>query len=230
MVRADSNAEDIAALLRLLVPGAAGARRVMLIGAEPGVGCSAFARRLAVEAGVAFDRPAWLYDLDLVDNPQFAFARGAPALAPGPAIDADLGQPPFWRLVAADRSTLAAPGRPMLTLHRMGESQAHVSRFRSDRLAAGCRIQIHPNEAYWRAAAQAAGVVLVDAPALDRSRAGLAVASQMDQVVIVVSGRTGSPPPALALRAELEERGARIAGVVLCGATRAAQMAARWSD
>jgi hypothetical protein len=228
MSRRDSATEDISALLRIMTPSVSGGRRLMLIGAEANVGTSALARRLAIEVGEAFSRPTWLYDLDLVANGQFAAASSIAPLTPGKALDASLSQPAFWRLVSSTGHPIAPPSRHMLTLHQMGESRAFVARFRSDLLPAGSRIQVQPQGDYWKAASSAAGGIIVDSPSLDRSRAGLAVANQMDAVAIVISGRHGEPASAMALRNELEQRGAPLVGLVLTQASAEARLAAKW--
>ncbi len=56
---------------------------------------------------------------------------------------------------------------------------------------------------------------VVDAPALELAGAGLAIASQMDRVVIVASADETTPAELDAVRAEIEAHGGRVGGVVL---------------
>jgi Mrp family chromosome partitioning ATPase len=64
--------------------------------------------------------------------------------------------------------------------------------------------------------------MLVDAPALERSRAGLTIAPHVDAVALVVSGADKAAAGAIGLKNELEAVNAPIAGLVY---TRADPMA-----
>ena len=63
------------------------------------------------------------------------------------------------------------------------------------------------------------GLVVVDAPSLDRSQIGLRVARNMDGVVLLVGGEPGDAPAATAAKEALVAAGANVMGLVYAGAT-----------
>ena len=60
-----------------------------------------------------------------------------------------------------------------------------------------------------------AGAVVVDAPSLERSSAGLAMASQMDGVFLVLAADSTGADEVIALRDQVEAHGGHVAGVVM---------------
>jgi Mrp family chromosome partitioning ATPase len=57
-------------------------------------------------------------------------------------------------------------------------------------------------------------MMIVDAPALERSQVGLRVAAHMDGVVLVVGADAGGAPAALAAKQNLLSAGANVLGIV----------------
>lgn len=184
---------------------------VQIMSARTGEGASSVARGLALLAAETAARGVWLVDLDLWANGQFdAFARaklGQHVGIPGPAREASLGVAPFWR--AAGSADL----KHLVTLHRVGDTRLFVSRCRVESVRPGERLQIAQAPAYWSAARQAADLVVVDAPPVSRSKAGLATAAAADGVILVVDAENGDVGEATALRDEVAALGARLLGV-----------------
>ena len=89
-----------------------------------------------------------------------------------------------------------------------------VTHFRGDVLKAGQRAVALPRGAYWDAMRRHADTVIIDAPAADRTDFGLTLAPFADAVVIVVAAESADASDAADLRNELENAGARCAGLV----------------
>ena len=115
---------------------ARGARSVMFVAARSGEGTSSMAASFALIAAEHAARTAWLVDLDLGVNEAFrgfdtGFAGGV--ARPGRAYDAALGCEPVYELVPAP----LGGGSKMLTVHPVEGTRLLVTRFRTERLAAG---------------------------------------------------------------------------------------------
>lgn len=194
---------------------ASGAPVVMLMSAQPGAGVSSLAASLALHAAGRAHRAAWLVDLDVTGNTQHsAFERGFAGRddKPGKALDAALGQPPIYEISPAVESDPR-----LLAAHRIGSSKLLVTRCRTDRLPRGARLRLQSQPRWWRALREAADWVVVDAPALERSQAGLVAAGQADGVIIVTRAERTRPNDVTVLRAEIEAHGGRVLGAVLNG-------------
>jgi hypothetical protein len=187
----------------------------MFISARSGEGVSSVAAAFALLAAEQARRPVWLIDLDLKRNHLFnTFAVGPFADAfggVGPPYSASLKTQPFFSVEPELPET--GQGLGLFTAHRVGETRLMVTQFDASRLKTGHGIRIQP--AYWQAVRNATDGAVVDAPALELAGAGLAIASQMDRVVIVVKADDTTPQDVDAARREIEAHGGRVAGVVL---------------
>ena len=215
--------EDIAELWRNLsrTSGAGGGRIVLFMGARSGDGVSSMAASFAMLAATRTSRPVWLMDLDLARNTQLgafeAGLLGPDAPRPGRAVDGGLNQPPFYSVTPASVSADGArPVEPrLMALHQLGQSNLYVSAFRNDRLRPGQRVRVRTQPAYWRSVRAVADWCVIDAPALERSGAGLVVASQVDAIVMVVNADDTPAEDARALKKEIEAHGGRVTGFIL---------------
>ena len=140
----------------------------------------------------------------------------------GPPYSAMLKTQPFFSIDPGDEREWA--GRGLFTAHRVGETRLMVSQFDESRLTPGQSIRIRTRPLYWKALRSATDWAVVDAPAQELAGAGLAVASQMDRVVIVVRADGTSSGDVEALRREIEAHGGRVGGVVLNRTKRGARM------
>jgi hypothetical protein len=210
---------DLADLHRALsqTPATEGGRSVMFMSARPGEGVSSIAVSFALMAAQSARKPVWLVDLDLKRNHLFnTFALGPFADAfggVGPPYSASLKTQPFFTIEPEDPE--ASAGLGLFTAHRVGETRLMVTQFDASRLKTGHAVRIRTQPAYWQAVRAQTDWAVVDAPALERAGAGLAIASQMDRVVIVVRADDTTPGEVEAVRREIEAHGGKIGGVVL---------------
>lgn len=179
---------------------------IAFMSAVAGEGVSQLVRNVGEIAAAQARRAVALIDLDLAWDGQFrsiVAQRSEKALGPG--ASGALGGTTFFEPRALAEA---------FTFHRVGRLPLLVSHFDVTHLEEGDQPRIVDSPDYWAAARRSCELVLVDAPARARSRDGLAVASAMDGVVIVASGVGGSASATLALKAELEARGANVLGLV----------------
>ncbi len=205
-----------------------GGRAVMFLSARDGEGASSLAASFALLAAQDARKPVWLVDLDLRRNAIFReFATGRFASEFGgvgkPWSAMAKGQAPFGLDPAGD----AAPPRDLFTAHRVGDLQLMVTQFDEHKLKPGQTVRIGAQPAWWSAARAASDWVVVDAPSLARSRAGLAIASRMDGVVLVVKADATPVEEVDEAKRALLAHGGRIAGAVLNRRKRDARVIAR---
>lgn len=208
-----------------------GGRAVMFIAARTGEGTTSMAASFALIAAKRARRMAWLVDLDLRRNNclkafQAGFAAGVGR--PGRPYDASLGAPPIYSITPQTIAVAGNDNAPekLLTVHQVEGERLMVTRFRNDRLRPGQRVAIRTQPRWWTALRSAADWIIVDAPALERSGAGLAIASQMDGVVLVVRAEETTAEDVMALKREVEAHGGSIVGVAM----NAARGDARFAD
>lgn len=209
--------QDLSGLWRAAaqVAPANGARVVMFIAAHKGEGTSSVAASFALIAASRAARTAWLVDLDFRRNHQYtSFAQGIfkDAGRPGHALDASLGAEQIYAVPG--QADEAASSR-LLNAHQIDGMRLLVTRFRGDRLAPGQKVRLRPAPGWWTALRGAADWAVVDAPALERTRAGLAFAAQADAVVLVVRADETAAAEVAALRQDVEAAGGRVIGAVL---------------
>jgi Mrp family chromosome partitioning ATPase len=194
------------------------ARVIQFVAARTGEGTSTVAREFARYASRRVRTSVWLVDLDLMDSPQHK------------AIAEDEG-----RYGALGRQSAASPdgsafftvqppargpdGRPwpdarFLVAHAVGGANLWVTRFRREILQAGQRVSVLPTGDYWRALRKHAEIVVIDAPAADRSGAAMATAPFADATVLVVGADEGDAAGPAALRDAITAAGGRCAGLV----------------
>ena len=196
---------------------ARGGRAIMFMSAESGEGTSSIAASFALMTAERARRTTWLVDLNLHQNRAYqAFEKGfADGVGkPGRAYDAALGVPAIYDIIGADAS-VKTPRNKLLGVHQVEGTRLLVTRFRTDRLEKGERVRLSTRPDWWQALRRAADWVIVDAPALSASGVGLAMASQMDGVVIVVQSDRTHPDAVIALRAEIEDHGGHVLGITM---------------
>lgn len=209
---------DLAALWRTTarLSAAHGARTLMFVAARSGQGTSSMAASFALLTGEKVTRTAWLVDLDLRRNEVFrgfenGFARDAGV--PGRAFDASLGQDPPY--IISPEVLDGASGQKLMTAHQIGKTKLLVTRFRNETLRPAQKVQIRTAPKWWGALRRATDWITVDAPALERSGAALAIANQMDGVVLVVCADQTTAEEAQAMRLEIEAHGGKVIGAVV---------------
>ena len=208
-------AELVSALGR---PAAGSSRALMFVSALSGEGVSTVAREYArCEAAFAV-KPVWLVDADLRDQTQMQALTHEPARfgPPGALSQASPDGSAFFTLAPPARD---AQGRPVgddrfLVAQPFLDKRLWVTRFRAEKLAPGQRVKLFEQTGYWAALRSHAGTIVVDAPAADRSVHALQLAGLMDGVVMVVSEGDGDVQSRLALKADLEQAGGKVLGIV----------------
>lgn len=210
---------EMAALWAALGPAPAHRGRVIQIAAaSAGEGVSIIAREYARLAAVRARRPVWLVDADLAQQGQME------AVAADAARFGALGRPAqatpdgslFYAVSPAAKGPdgrLVHPARLIAARPCLG-GRLWVTRFATERLRSGQRVEALDEPRYWDALRRHADTVVIDAPAADRSDTAVAFAPLVDATVIVV-GEASPPGEAVALRDELEAAGGRIAGIVV---------------
>ena len=217
-LRSDLSASD-GDLLRNLGPSRAGegGRVVMFVAARPGEGVSSIAASFALLAAQGVRKPAWLIDLDLRRNHAFNTFAVGPFAKPfggvGPPYSAALRTQPFFSIEPEDTGKKDDFG--VFTAHRVGETRLMVTQFDAARLQPGQTIRIRAQPDYWAAVRAATDWAIVDAPAIQRASAALALVAQMDAVVLVVRADHGDAAEVDAARRAIEAHGGRIAGLVV---------------
>ncbi len=212
--------EDMLALAeRLGPPPAAGARVLQFISARTGEGASTVAREFARAVAPRSRRGVWLVELDLVRGAQFD------AVAAAPALYGDLGEPAaaspgdeaFFRVEPPREGPdgVAWPDGAYLDAYPVGAHRFWLTRFRRELLEHGQSVELAAGSGYWEALRPHADWVVVDAPAADRSRAGLLLAADMDAVFLVVSADDADPRGPAHVRDAVAAAGGNCPGVVL---------------
>jgi hypothetical protein len=116
--------------------------------------------------------------------------------------------------LAHDREGKAILDAQYLVAYPVGSPRLWVTRFRRELLQAGQSVQVLAKADYWTALRRHADVIVVDAPAADRSNAALAVARFMDFSVLVLSADQRDAVAPAALKASITSAGGRCAGLV----------------
>src|SRR5271169_6942899 len=186
----DLSAEMAELWASLGAPPAGRARIFEFIAAGSGEGVSTVAREFAAYAARALGRRVWLVDLDLMAQSQLASLAADPARfgAIGPASAAT----PDGSMFFSVQPPLKRPdGRAWadaryISSHSVGGAALWVTRFRREAMKGRQGVHVLPAGDYWNALRRHADLIVVDAPAAERSRAGLTVAPFMDEVILVV--------------------------------------------
>lgn len=208
---------DLASLWRLAtqMPSAKGGRVLLFISAREGEGTSSVAASFAIIAANRAKRTAWIVDLDFRRNFQYtSFAQGTVKGAgrPGHALDASLGAEQIYSVAGHENDI--SYGK-LLNAHQIENQRLLVTRFRSDRLTSGQRVELRTAPGWWSALRAAADWVIIDAPCLECTRAGIAFVGQADGVVLVVNADETPAADVAALRQDVEAHGGKILGIVM---------------
>lgn len=212
-----------------LTKGAIGGRSVMFVAAHNGEGTSSVAASFALLASQYVEKTAWLVDLDLRRNCAFnafeeGFAEGVGK--PGRAFDASLRQEQIYTL---EPPALSGPQKKLLSAYEIEGQRLLVTRFRNEHLGSRSQVQVRTSPAWWQALDKISNWTIVDAPALERSPTGLAMASQMNGVFLVVEADRTSPEAVSNARDEIEAYGGSVLGVVMNQVRRDARLFERYA-
>jgi len=191
-------------------------RVLQFVSAANGEGASTVAREFALYAAKKAKKPVWLVDLDLFGAGQHA-AVAADAARFGPLGKASQSSPDgssFVAVKAAAGAPTLAPDARYVAAHAALRGRLWVTRFRKDAVRAGQAVRLSNSPRYWNALAEHAEYVIIDTPAAERSTAAATLAAQVDATVLVVAEEGADAHAPVALKAVIEARGGRIAGLV----------------
>jgi hypothetical protein len=210
---------EMQALWSRLGPVPPGRCRVLqFVAAGSGEGTSTVAREFARVAARHASRPVWLVDMDLWAGTQADVIAASPNLY-GPLGPETAASPDGTAFFNVNPPSRAPNGRPWpdsryLSAHGVGGRKLWVTRFRSDVVKPGQSVEIVRDAAYWTALRRHSEVIVVDAPAADRSQAALVVAPLVDATVLVVAAEQGDARGPGVLRDAVAAAGGRCAGIV----------------
>jgi hypothetical protein len=210
---------EMAQLLESLGPARPGqARVIQLVAASGGEGTSTVARELARFAAGRARRPVWLIDLDLMNSRQYAAVAADPARY-GKLGRATAASPDSSAFFTLQPPAVGPDGRPWrdaryLVAHPVGGANFWVTRFRREALIGDQTVHVMPTGDYWNALRQHAELVVIDAPAADRSRAALTIAPFIDFTILVVAADGADPAGPAALRDAIHAAGGQCAGIM----------------
>jgi Mrp family chromosome partitioning ATPase len=193
-------------------PGRTG-RVVQFVAQRSGDGVSSFARAFALAVARTSARGVWLVELDPTSQHQINTFAADPDLygALGAGVRASPDGSVFFRLSPTGRRS----PEQFLIGHAVGARKLWATRFRSELLEAGQRVMIDERDLYWRAMRRHCDVVVVDAPALERSDDALKAARFMDMNIAVLDASRADMASDKALVDALRRAGGNVAGVVL---------------
>lgn len=212
-----------------LSSAAPGGKVIMFVSARTGEGVTSMAASYACMAARRSEKPVWLVDLDLRQNPVYhgfedGFARDVGR--PGRAYDASLRQVPIYQLSPGVEGSRQDK---LLTAHDVEGLPLLVTRFRGDRLKPGQKVRTHHAPDWWQTLRTLSSWAVIDAPALERSSAALTMAPVVDGIVLVVSADQTTAPEIESARQELEAKQGRVLGVVINRVRGDARLAERFS-
>ncbi|MEL7454792.1 MAG: hypothetical protein AAGJ50_15635, partial [Pseudomonadota bacterium] len=200
--------------------------------ALPEEGTTSVAASFALMTAARSRRSTWLVELDLCSGAVFdGFEAGfaADVGRPGRAYDASLGLPPIYDILGP-----ATPERKvrtkLLAVHQISGTRLLATRFRTHLLGPRERVRLSTRPDWWAHLRRSADWIIADAPCLARSGAGLAVAAQMDGVVLVVQSDRTPPEAIVSLREEVEDHGGHVLGIVMTGTGGDARLVGRFAS
>jgi Mrp family chromosome partitioning ATPase len=202
----------------LRTPPQGHARVIQFAAATGGEGTSTVAREFARYAADHVQKAVWLVDLDLTNAPQYFAVSAEPGRFGllGRQTAASPDGSAFFTVQPPGRGAdgQAWPDARFLVAHPAGGSRLWVTRFRRENMRPDQAAHILPTGDYWNALRQHADLIVVDAPAADRSSAAITVAPFMDFTVLVVAADEGDAAAPMALKDSILGAGGRCAGLV----------------
>lgn len=194
-------------------------RVIQFVSAGTGEGVSTVAREFARLAAVRARKPVWLIDGDLLQQGQLESAAAEPERFGrlGRAAVASPDGSCFFAVTprVMDRdSRPVAPAR-LLTARPCLGGRLWITRFATETLRSGQRVEVIGEPGYWDALRKHADTVVIDSPAADRNDMAITLAPFVDATILVVAAETTAAHEPVILRDEIEAVGGRIAGAVV---------------
>ena len=209
--------DEMAELWNTLAVPNGRARVIQFVGATAGEGASTVAREFAWHAATQAARRVWLVDLDLMGSTQASDIAADPRRFG--VLSAPLAASPDGSAFFTVQPPLRRPdGRPWpdaryLSAFAVGGGGLWVTRFRREVLRGRQAVHVTPTADYWNALRRHADVIVVDAPAAERSQAAMTVAPFTDDTVLVVSADQADVRAPARLRDAIHTAGGSCAGL-----------------
>ena len=204
------------------------ARRIMFVSAHAYEDTSSISTSFALLASERCDRPVWLIDADLVNNPIFAsLDHGASEVIgrPGRAYDASLGSADG--IYEIYQPVDGASAHKLLTVYDIPGTSLFVTRMRNEHLTEAQSISLKAGAGWWAGLRSAVAWAVVDAPPLGQTDACLSLAADMDGVILVVEADRTSASHVKRAQSMIEQSGGKVLGVVMNNVGRDALRQAR---
>ena len=198
-------------------------RVIQFAAAGTGEGVSTVAREFARLAAVRARRPVWLVDGDLLQQGQLESVGAEPerfGRLGRPAVASPDGSS-FFAVTprVTDRQGQPVVPARLLTARPCLGGRLWITRFATEVLRSGQRVEVLGEPGYWDALRRHADTVVIDSPAADRSDMAITLAPFVDATILVVAAETTAAHEPVILRDEIEAVGGRIAGAVVNRAT-----------
>jgi Mrp family chromosome partitioning ATPase len=218
MVDLSSEMAELAEHLGLARPSSGPGRVLQFVSAETGEGASTVAREFARHAALTARRGVWLIELDLLRGEQHG-AIAADPMRYGPLGEATRASSNGSMFFSVTPKLKGVDGRDWpdaryLEAYPVGRTRWWVTRFRRDVLRPGQSVRILNSPDYWAMLRTHADLVVIDAPAAERSRVAVAIAPNVDANILVVAGDRRNTNAPIALRDAIAEAGGHCAGLV----------------
>jgi Mrp family chromosome partitioning ATPase len=215
----DLTAEMAQLWASLRAPWRGQTRIVQFAAARSGEGTSTIAREFAYYAAPRVQRPVWLVDADLLESPQqnTIAARTGRYGGLGRQTDASPDGSAFFSVRPPEP---AGEGEPIptarfLVAYPVGGARLWVTRFRRELLQPWQKVEVEGAGGYWEALRRHAGLIVVDAPAADRSAASAVLAPLMDFTILVVAADLSETQAPADLKRAITKAGGRCEGLFL---------------
>lgn len=201
---------------------------VAIVSPHTGSGTSYVSRNLAILAAEhygAYGQRVGLIDLDFSQQAQSAYFQTAGAQSKHGAVhgpyDATFGETPFWQVspdsVAEDGSRQG--DGLYCCLHLVADTGLAFTQFQWAQVKQGQAVHVVHVREYWHKIREHFALVIIDAPAFDRSDTAMTVISEADQTAIVNLTQRSTDPENADLASRIAAAGGQCAGMILNGGT-----------
>lgn len=188
---------------------------ILMSSAHSGAGTSYAARAIALAAAAHFmplGQRVLLLDYDLYKQTQLQ-ALMQMGVVNGP-YDASFGVTPFWQIRAGlHQDSPELPAASYASLYLVEARALAVTAFRWDQIGANQSVNIISSPDYWAALRQNFGMIIIDAPALDRSNMCTALYPHMDNVAITARPENANSPQTLQMAQDIQTYNPNSTGV-----------------
>lgn len=191
-------------------------RVITCMSPETGAGTSYVTRQLALRAKDKGLR-VLLCDMDFSNNSQYVWfttqtAQSIHGTLSGP-YDARFNAAPFWQITPQD---MAAIGTGVhCVIYRVGGHVLDVTYFDWSQIIPGQNVLVVPSRAYWKSVRDHYDLILIDTPAIDRSRAGLTAAQEADGCIVIAATGSENGASTTDIQTEIRQANGRCVGVIL---------------